>query len=395
MADPIKTITLADGTKRYRFVTDTGRDPVTGRRRQKTHTFDRKKDAERELARIRHQRNTGTYVADSKTTVGEFLDEYLQGATRGRRASTARNYRDSFRCVREKLGDRPLQSVTKADVEDLVDYMRTAGRKRGGKPGTGLGPRSINLTLGRLVAAFEVAVNEGRLARNVAKLVQPERCTPPERDTWSAEEVGVFLRSVAGHRLGAAFKLSLYGLRRGEVMGLRWEDIDLKGATLKVAQTRVVVEGRVRIEPPKSRNGLRTLPLDDALVAELKALRKRQQAEGEEAGAAYGADLDQLPWYVGGLYVAVDEVGMPVHPEWYSDEWDRVLKAAGLPRIRLHDGRHTALSLMEKAGVPVSVISRWAGHYDAAFTMSRYVHARDDDLRQGATALAEIHQIAQ
>ncbi|HSZ45393.1 MAG TPA: tyrosine-type recombinase/integrase, partial [Streptosporangiaceae bacterium] len=92
--------------------------------------------------------------------------------------------------------------------------------------------------------------------------------------------------------------------------------------------------------------------------------------------------------------VVVDELGTPVHPEWYSDEFARLLTRVGLPKIRLHDSRHTALSLMEKAGVPISVISKWAGHYDAAFTMKTYVHASDDDLKVGVRSLAKLHKIA-
>ena len=81
-----------------------------------------------------------------------------------------------------------------------------------------------------------------------------------------------------------------------------------------------------------------------------------------------------------------DELGMPVHPEWYSDEFGRLLKRAGLRRITLHDSRHTTLTLMEHAGVPISIISKWAGHYDSAFTQRTYVHASDDDLRPGRQA---------
>jgi integrase len=83
-----------------------------------------------------------------------------------------------------------------------------------------------------------------------------------------------------------------------------------------------------------------------------------------------------------------------VHPEWYSDEFARLLTRTGLPKIRLHDSRHTTLSLMEKAGVPISVISKWAGHYDAAFTMKTYVHASDEDLKKGVRTLARLHKIA-
>ncbi|MFC5750892.1 tyrosine-type recombinase/integrase [Actinomadura rugatobispora] len=392
--DPIKTIMLKTGRKRYRFVVDIGPDPKTGKRRQKTFTFDLKKDAEKELNKIRHQTGEGTYVAPSKVTVNQVIDSYLKGATRGKRRNTKANYGHAFRCVREQLGARPAQSVSKDDIEDLVDYMLTEGRKRGGKPGTGLSGRLVNLTLGRLRAAFELPVREGKLVRNVVALVENVSYQQAERETWTKAEVHTFLRAIAGIRLEVAWRLSLYGLRRGEVLGLRWEDVDLKARTLKVEQTRVMCESKVIIEPPKSRNGLRELPLDDALAEALERLRKAQLAESEEAGQAYRDGVAALEWYEGGQYLVTDELGMPVHPEWYSDEFGRLLKRAGLKRIALHDSRHTTLSLMEKAGVPISVISKWAGHFDSAFTQKTYVHANDEDLKTGAEALGQIYKIS-
>lgn len=288
-----------------------------------------------------------------------------------------------------------MQSITKPDIEQLVDWMLTSGRKRAGKPGTGLGARSVRLTLGRLKAAFEMAVDEGRLVRNVVKLVKPPEYTPTERDTWSKDEVRMFLKSATEDRLHAAWRLSLYGLRRGEVLGLRWSDIDLKAKTLTVNQARVLVDSKVHVELPKSHNGKRTLPLDDALVAALTELRKHATRESEEAGPTYEQGLAELDWYTDGdQYIVTDELGVPVHPEWYSDEFARLLKRAGLRKIRLHDSRHTTLSLMEKACVPISIISRWAGHYDSAFTMKTYVHASDEDLKEGTRALAQLHKIA-
>jgi integrase len=239
-----------------------------------------------------------------------------------------------------------------------------------------------------------MAVLEGKLVRNVAKLVTPPEHTQRERETWNKAEVKKFLAKASRDRLHAAWRLSLYGLRRGEVLGLRWSDIDLKAKTLTVNLSRVLVEYKVRIEEPKSRNGKRTLPLDDALVTALTALRKLQLGESGEAGTAYQAGLDVLDWYQGGEYVITNELGIPVHPEWYSDEFGRLLKRAGLRRITLHDSRHTTLTLMEHAGVPISIISKWAGHYDSAFTQKTYVHASDDDLHQGRAALAKIHKIA-
>ena len=168
-----------------------------------------------------------------------------------------------------------------------------------------------------------------------------------------------------------------------EVLGLRWSDIDLRARTLAVNQSRVLVEYRVRLEEPKSRNGKRTLPLDAELVAALTALRKRQLEGSTIAGPAYGSGIADLDWYRSGEYVITDEAGTPVHPEWYSDEFfRRLLRRAGLRRITLHDSRHMTLTLMEHAGVPISLISKWAGHYDSAFTQKTYVHASEDLTRQ-------------
>ena len=394
MKEPIRKITIADGSVRYRLVVDIGHG-LDGKRKQVTRTFDKLKEARAELSKIRHQTADGTYVRPSKITVGEYLDEYLVGATRGRRESTKVCYRNAFEPVRDRLGERLLQSITKADIEGLVDWMLNSGRRRGGKPGTGLSARSVRLTLGRLKAAFEMAVNEGRLARNVVRLVKPPAYRAAERGTWSGAEVRKFLGTAARDRLHAAWRLSLYGLRRGEVLGLRWADVDLKAKTLTVNQARVLVDYKVHIEEPKSRNGKRTLPLDEELVSALTALRKRQAQDSEAADTTFRAGLDGLGWYTSGdEYVVTDELGLPVHPEWYSDEFSRLLKRAKLRKIRLHDSRHTALSLMEKAGLPISIVSKWAGHYDAAFTMKTYVHASDEDLKQGTKTLARIHKIA-
>jgi integrase len=392
--EPIRKIELKDGTVRYRLVVDIGCDE-NGKRQQITRTFDKFKEARTELSTIRHEMSQGTYVKPSEITLDEYLDEYLTGATRGRRESTKACYRYAFLPVRDRLGQRKLQSITKADIEALVDWMLASGRRRAGQPGTALGPRSVRMTLGRLKAAFQMAVDEGMLVRNVVRLVEPPDYQPQERGTWSETEVRTFLRAASKDRLHAAWRLSLYGLRRGEVLGLRWSDIDLKAKTLTVSQSRGLVDCKVRVEPPKTRNGKRSLPLDDAAVSALKRLRKQQASESETAGPAYRAGLNELDWYTpGDEYIVTDELGLPLYPEFYSDEFARLIRRAGLPKIGLHDSRHTTLSLMEKAGVPISIVSKWAGHYDSAFTMKTYVHASEDDLERGRQALAKIHKIA-
>ena len=169
--------TLPDGRIRYWFRVDVGRGP-DGKRLQEHRTFNRRKDAELALARIQDKTGQGAYVRPSRETLGEHLDSYLEGATRNLRASTRRNYEDALLPVRERLGGRYLQGITKADVEGLVSWMLASGRRRGGKAGTGLSSRSVRLALGRLTAALEAAVEEGKLPRNPARHVKPPALRP-------------------------------------------------------------------------------------------------------------------------------------------------------------------------------------------------------------------------
>jgi hypothetical protein len=175
VGDPIKKITLKDGETRYRFVVDIGRDPETNRRLQLTKTYDTKKEARSEYARIKHQSEQGTFVAPDKITVSEWLDTWLKSATIDVEKATASNYADALLPVRERLGGRRLQALTEEDIDDLVSWMLTSGRKRGGKVGSGLGVRSVQLTLGRFRSALSVAVRRKLVVRNVAQYTQIPR----------------------------------------------------------------------------------------------------------------------------------------------------------------------------------------------------------------------------
>jgi integrase len=286
-----------------RFVVDIGRDPVTKKRQQKTFTYDKKRDAAAALGKITSEVSDGRYVRPSKMTLNEHLDEWLpavlRGSARGKgRAltdATARNYADALRPARERLGHKQLQAITKGDVEQLVTWMLTSGRRRGGQVGTGLSGRSAGLTLGRLTAALEMAVKEGKIVRNPAALVEPPPHQKRERRAWTVEQVRTFLAVAAEDRLHAAWRMSLYGLRRGEVLGLRWEAVEwgsfgepcsthrekwcapcyrfgagFQPATVRIDTARTLVNYRVIVKDPKSTNGRRTLPLDAEVASALR-----------------------------------------------------------------------------------------------------------------------------
>lgn len=382
MASPtIKPVQVGEKT-RYRFVVDIGADPVTGKRRQLTRTFDRRKDAQRELAKILHEVDKRTYTVPAKTTVKEYLKEWLRSATRGKEAATIRNYEDALRPAIERFGSKPLQKLTTTDVEDLIDWMLTRGRKRGGKVGAGLSPRTVQLMLSRLRSALNDAVNRHLLEWNPAA---PVRCPAQVRATrqpWSEHEVKAFLASLGGQRLHAIMLLSLLGLRPAEVCGLRWTDIDLDEGTVSVTSTRTLVmtdEGMQVVEkPPKTASGRRSLPLPAQVTAALRTFKAAQAAEQLAAGPAYAATG----------YMLVDELGAPQRTDWLRRQTYKAMATAGVRKVRLYDARHACLTYLATNGVPAPIVSAWAGHSDLSMAQRVYVHPSAKDLEQGRDALS-------
>lgn len=181
--------------------------------------------------------------------------------------------------------------------------------------------------------ALDDAVSANVVSRNVAALVDKPKSEMSDGggQAWTPEQARSFLRHVSADRLAGAWRLSLYGLRRGEVLGLSWDDVDLEARQATVVASRVVAGREVVTSGTKNRRS-RVVPLGPEVVADLKALKTLQARERLAAGEAYT---------VTGLIV-VDEMGVPLRPERYSDLFHVHSDAAKLPRIRLHDLRHTA-----------------------------------------------------
>jgi integrase len=383
--EPIRKVTLKDGSVRYRLVIDAGTHQ-DGKRRQITRTFDRKREAVSELARIRSELATGRYVAPAGQTLDGYLSEWLAAACRGVEPGTARTYTDALRVPRELLGHRKLQSLTTADVTGIVEHMLTRGRVKGGKIGTGLSPRSVQLTLTVLRRALRDAVRDRKMAWNPAEGVKPPRQRPRKVVPWDNAEVRAFMDAARCDRLHAVWRLALLALRPEEVSGLRWDSIDLDAATLTVSRVQVIVAGKVlERETAKTPAGERTLPLDPGTVKALRQLHQRQAAERLAAGEAY------QPGSHGG-YVAADELGAGYTTQRLRKTFHRITDAAGLRRITFHHARHSVLSYMLNSGqVPIAVVAAWAGHADGGATaLKHYIRVRPGDLESARDAIAAL-----
>lgn len=367
-SDGIYTV-QARGRTRYRAVVDIGPDPVTGRRRQKTATFDTRKEAKVWRATTTTQVSQGSYIAKAKDTLGDYLEHWVESRV-SIRPTTRRNYQDALRPFVAELGAVPLDRLQKKDVEAVRDKMLTGELRRVGKKGKPLSARSVRLALGTLTKALEDARKDEKIVRNFAALVERPTGESKHGVAWSLEQAMAFRRACASDRLHAVWLLGLDGLRRGELLGLRWSSVDLEEGTITISEARVYVAGEVMESGTKTRRGVRTLPVSDEVLAALKALKATQAKERLEAGSAY----------VGEDYVARDRLGRALHPEWFSDEFRRLTKAAGLPVIRLHDLRHTSVTLRRAAGYPDRIVAAWHGH-DETVMRRTYDHIGLDDLR--------------
>ncbi|MDC8993686.1 site-specific integrase [Mycobacterium marinum] len=239
------------------------------------------------------------------------------------------------------------------------------------------GPKAVNKVIAATARLLEDAHHQGFVPRNVAVGVSRVASSHQSLDTFTQTEVQRLLAALKDDRLAHAWHLALSGLRRGEIAGLRWSDIDFDSGTLTIANNRVSAGRRAVENDSKSFTSRRTLPLPDRLVVALRDARERQRQERIEAGFAYRS----------GAYVVSNEVGDPYSPAVLSRYWRDTLARVGMRHLKLHGARHTAATLMHLDGVPVAVIAAWIGHKDASLTMKLYAHSQDDAMKLAATAI--------
>ncbi len=335
-----------------------------GSLRQRTKGgFRTRREAQAHLTTVLGDLASGTYIEPKKVTLAQFVEtEWLPSL--GGRPNTVASYTDvTAGYWLPRLGGHLLAELTPSAIQRVATELAVSGRRRGGG---GLSPQTVRYALTVLQMALDHAVRHGFLARNPARSVARPGGRRTEMRTWSAAEANRFLASVRDHRLYVLFLLALTrGPRRGELAGLRWSDVDLAAGRIAIVHTRVSVGGQAQTSIPKTEKGRRTIPLDVDLTAALREHRRRQLEERLAFGEA---------WTDSG-YVFTREDGVALHPEYLSSAFERLVAAAGLPRIRFHDCRHTAATLSLQAGVPTKVVSEWLGHASTGITEDLYRHA--------------------
>lgn len=266
----------------------------------------------------------------------------------------------------------------------LYGRLLTSGRVRGKAPG--LSPRTVRFLDMIITKALNDAIGWGYLAVNPAHGALPPSAPaarPPEMKTWAPEDVRRFLTATKDDVWYVGYLLAVTcGLRRGELCGLRWEDLDLDAPspTLRVRQQLLEVAGQLSFGDPKTRAGRRTIALDAVTMTALTKHRRHQQEERLRSG---------LVWADSGLVLSGHD-GAPMRPDSMTQAFRRKVRALGLPVIRLHDLRHTHATLGLSAGVHAKVMTERLGHSSTAFALDTYSHVMPGMQAEAASAIAAV-----
>lgn len=349
--------------------------------------------ARRKLTRLIEQSDQGIPVASAAWTVQEYLGYWLRTVVlQERRPKTYQGYEGVVRLhLVPGLGRKRLAKLTAQDVRVFLTRLRRecqcckngsdaqrkepqcCARKGGQCCQSTLSPRMVQFVHAVLRNALECAVREEVIPRNAARLVKIAAPQYAVNRGLTAPQAQAVLNAAQTQRLGALYVLALFlGLRRGELLGLRWEDVDLDGGKLEVVHTLQRVGGALQLVPPKTQGSRRTVPLPLVCVEALREHKRRQFRERSDAWP---------DWEDHGLVFA-SRRGTPMEPDNLRRSWSVIRAGAGLSGVRFHDLRHTCVTLLLDLGVPPHVVREIVGHSAIEVTMTIYAHASLDEKRK-------------
>lgn len=341
-------------------------------------------DVQEKLRGLQVDVHTGMVADTQGMTVASFLDQWIEHKQRDTvRPNTLRSYRDTVRLnITPYLGRKKLDKLRPLDIEHMLTQLSQA------KKSAALSAYAVRI----LKMALRQGVHWQMIPRNVAEAIRPPKVERKDINVWTEQQVVTFLNFTARHRLNALFYLALMtGMRRGELLGLHWADIDWERSRLKVRHNLIEIrsEGipgkkhagkstvssvKAGLHDPKTKASRRTIPLSPGTMAALKAHQAQQNVDREKAAEVWSPqDL-----------VFTSEIGDLINPRALYDTFKSLAVLAGVPSIRFHDLRHTAASLMIRRGLSAKTVSDRLGHADVAFTLRIYAHLYEDQKEEAA-----------
>lgn len=345
-----------------------GRTPEGKLARRSVYGKTRREVAQK-LTELLEQQRKGGRVAPAKLTFATFLPQWLERKEAHVKPSTWVGYSNIVhRHLLPHIGEEKVQELSVEGVETLYARLRAKG----------LAPRMVQLVHVVLSNAMKQALAYDLVFRNVMERVTPPKAPPYRAKVWDAGQVRTFVARSQEHHWHDLYILALLtGMRRGELLGLQWEDIDWTNGRLTVARNLTLAGRQVVMSTPKTERGYRTLYLSTDALALLNERRRKQEEQRQKA---------KDRWVETG-HVFTTATGRWIPPVKVSQEFYRLSGELGLPQIRLHDTRHTNASLLARQGVPLKVLSERLGHATPAFTAKTYQHLYDDQHRAAALSL--------
>ncbi|MFD1735412.1 tyrosine-type recombinase/integrase [Bacillus salitolerans] len=360
-----------DGSSWY-FMTELEPNPITGkRRRKKKRGFKTKKEAERALAMIEAEVHKGSYFEPSSIQFKDHLQDWFKSKKTSINIQTADTYQTYItNRIIPCIGHIKLSSLTPVMLQNYVNELKEEG----------LASATIKKIYNIIKGSLDYAVNMELLPSNPIKKLQLPKDMKKEMTVWEVSEINAFLKIASKERLYPAFHLAIStGMRRGEILGARWKDIDLENGMLYVRQT-LTKDGKQFLSGAKTESSVRSIKLSNETISVLKKHKTNIAREKLSCGPEY-VDYD---------LVICTSKGTPVNPANLKRTFQRLIKEANVPMIRFHDLRHTHATMLLAGGIQVKVISERLGHSNFKTTLDIYSHVLPNMQEEAANKIDSL-----
>ena len=353
----IREVSTKSGKPTYQVTIEGGYDELTG---QRIRAFKNVKGSLREAKSVMHRMITemeqGLLTKKSNKKVGDWMDEWLNNYLINVEETTRVGYKSKIKCyIKPAIGDIYLRSLRAEHVQRMVNDMHSRG----------LSPKNIRDAFNNVNAAMKKAVKLRIIPHNPCEAVELPKLKKYHANVYTTEMIQKLLNIASGTDMFLpVFMLVMVGLRRGELLALRWSDIDFDKGILKVRRNMVKGEKGFVIKSPKTESGIRDIHLGNDVMEVLREAREHYDELIRDYGYGF-QDLD---------FVICQKDGSPYKPDSMTQKWVRFLDAHDLPRIRLHDLRHSNATALIQAGVNPRVVQQRLGHSDVNITLNTYTH---------------------
>lgn len=374
----------------YQVVVEASKpNPITGKRSRIYKTFNRKKDAEQALADIVHNLNHGSYADAQNMSVCTLLNEWFSSKEYGLKESTKARYRQQLDWyIIPKLGKYPLSSLNVGVIQKFINeiYISPPTIKN---HGNSLSPKTVKNIFYNLKSALDYATELNLIVRNPCDHVNLPKINNPEIESYNEDEIQQILYCAKGTDLFFPIYLLINtGMRRGELLGLRWQDVhidnEFKYPFIKVCQTRIDVSGHEVIDTPKSKNSRRTIFLSESAREQFLSYQVWCKKTLLKQGKTICPED----------YVIIRSDGNIDSPDNFSKRWRNFLKKNKIKRLKLHCLRHTCATMLLKQNVDVKTISTRLGHADTTLVLNTYGHTLDSMSHEAAEKIDNVLNIS-